>query len=269
MIEVLSLHFTDQCTRSCPGCYMRGKSGELKNPDFFMPFAGIARQLGIKQIALGGGEPTLFPNFVRSFAKACRENGVIVNMTTNGDGFNEKNMYYFKDLTLVSFSLDRHKVHSRVELHRLFEKMSLAHAVGLKVGANVQLDAFIIEHLYDMLGELFNYCQRVYLLQPKPNEVALDSGLRTKLLTASCLYNNLYADDSLLMALGLSSDCGRGRRIISVDYGGGVSACSFDQSFAMLKVPADLINIVEEHYPFQTTMTCPFLKPNDLFNPSE
>ncbi len=263
MIEVLSLHFTDQCTRSCPGCYARGKPGELKDPEFFMPFAGIARQLGIRQIALGGGEPTIFPDFVRFFAKACRENGVILNMTTNGDCFNESNMSCFKDLTLVSFSLDRHKVHSRSELHRLFHKMSLARAVGLKVGANVQLDDFIIAHLYDMLGELFNYCRRVYLLQPKPNKVALDSGLKTKLLTASCIYNNLYADDSLLMALGLSSECGRGRRIISVDYGGGVSACSFDQSFAMIKEPTDLIDIVEEYYPFQTTTVCPFLKSND------
>lgn len=260
MIEVLSLHFTDQCTRKCPGCYMRGKTGPVKDPEFFLPFANIAGQLGIKQVALGGGEPTLFPEFISQFAEACRQAGIILNMTTNGDGFNESNLAYYQNLTLVSFSLDRHKVRSSEELHALFDKMSLARAAGLQVGANLQLDSFIIEHLYELLGELFNFCRRVYLLQPKPGKNGLDLGLKTKLLTANLLFEHLYADESLLMALGLSDQCGRGCRIISVDYTGGVSSCSFDQPLARLTEPADLIEVVKSNYPFPTTSTCLFLQ---------
>ncbi len=259
MIELLSLHFTDKCTRKCPGCYIRGKSGELKDPDFFMPFASIAREMGIKQIALGGGEPTLFPEFVSEFGTACRQNGVILNMTTNGDGFTPENINYFKDLTLISFSIDQHKVRSTKELNGIFNKMKLASLAGLEVGVNLQLDPFIIKHLYEMLEELFCHCHRVYLLQPKPSAVDPDSKLKTKLLSANSLFDHIYADESLLMGLGLSDECGRGRRIVSVDYNGGVSCCSFDQQLAVLEEPADLISIVETHYPFQPTANCPFL----------
>lgn len=259
MIEVLSLHFTDKCTRKCPGCYMRGKPGELKDPDFFMPFASIAGEMGIKQIALGGGEPTLFPEFVAEFGAACSQNGVILNMTTNGDGFNGDRLDKFKDLTLVSFSIDRHKVRNTRELHSLFDKMRLASAAGLKVGANVQLDSFIIKHLYELLKELFCHCHRVYLLQPKPTKLLPDAGIKTRLQTASSLYENLYADESLLMKLGLSETCGRGQKMVSVDYCGGVSCCSFDKSFASLTKARDLVEIINKHYPFPKTTQCPFL----------
>lgn len=259
MIELLSLHFTDKCTRKCPGCYMRGKPGELKDPDFFMPFASIAGEMGIRQIALGGGEPTLFPEFVAEFGAACRQNGVILNMTTNGDGFNSKNINFYKDLTLVSFSIDKDKIHSKYDLESLYAKMKLAREAGLQVGVNLQLDPFIIKHLYEMLKELLCHCHRVYLLQPKPSAVDLDSELKTKLLTANSVFDHMYVDESLLMGLGLSDECGRGRRIVSVDYNGGVSCCSFDQQLAVLEEPADLISIIETHYPFQPTANCPFL----------
>lgn len=259
MIEVLSLHFTDQCTRRCPGCYMRGRAGAVKDPYFFIPFASIARQLGIKQIALGGGEPTLFPEFVSEFGAACRQNGEILNMTTNGDGFTPENLNFFKELTLVSFSIDKHKIRNLGDLQSLFGKMHLAREAGLKVGANLQLDPFIIDNLYEMLGELFRHCDRTYLLQPKPTNLLPDAEIKTKLQAASCLYEQLYADESLLMKLGLSETCGRGQKMVSVDYCGGVSCCSFDKSFASLNKARDLVEIIDKHYPFPKTTQCPFL----------
>lgn len=260
MIEVLSLHFTDRCTRKCPNCYIKPGAKPARNLEFFLPFAEIARELGIKQIALGGGEPTLYPEFVSKLAASCRKNEVILNMTTNGDGFTRDSMAFFEKVTLVSFSIDRHKILIPGDLQTLFSKMDLAREAGLAVGANVQLDPFIIEHLYEMLGELFQYCEQVYLLQPKPNPLCYDAKLKMKLLTARCLYDHLYADESLLMSIGSSVGCGRGQRIVSVDFAGGVSACSFDQNFAKLEKPRDLIQVVAEYYPYPETTKCPFLE---------
>ncbi len=259
MIEVLSLHFTDQCTRSCPGCYMRGKKGPVKDFDFFMPFASIAGQLGIKQIALGGGEPTLFPEFVYHFAESCQKNRVILNMTTNGDGFIPETLSYFRGLTLVSFSIDKHKIRNLGDLESLFGKMQLARKAGLIVGANLQLDPFIINHLYELLDELFRHCDRVYLLQRKPKNFLADTDIKTRLQAASCIYKNLYADESLLMKFGLKDACGRGQKMISIDYCGGVSCCSFDKNFASLNKSRDLVEIIDTHYPFPKTTQCPFL----------
>lgn len=259
MIEVLSLHYTNECTRKCSNCYMGDKTRPSRDFEFFLPFASIAKTLGIKQITLGGGEPSLFPKFVSKFSNLCRNNDIILNMTTNGDGFTQDTVKFFTDLTLVSFSIDKYKIHNMEDLRSLFEKMCIAREAGLMVGANIQLDSFIIDHLYDMLGELFQFCDRIYLLQPKPNRFHYNSNFKKKLQTARLLFTHVYVDESLSMRLGLSEACGRGRKIISVNYAGGVSRCSFDKDFAILDKPQDLIQVVQKNYPFSKTTQCPFI----------
>jgi pyruvate-formate lyase-activating enzyme len=36
------------------------------------------------QVALGGGEPTLFPELVEQFAQECKDYDLTCNLTTNG-----------------------------------------------------------------------------------------------------------------------------------------------------------------------------------------
>lgn len=238
---------------------MKDKRGEARSEDFFMEFPEIAKRLGIPQIALGGGEPSLFPDFIEGFSCECRKHGIILNMTTNGDGISEEVMDRLRHLTLISFSFDRFKIISRSDIESMFRKMELVRSHGIRTGMNIQLDPMILENLYPFLGEISKHSDNIYLLQSKPGIMDYGARERTRILGASSLFDNLYVDDSLRMCLGFSNSCGRGREIISVDSGGGVYGCSFDKPFDMLDEAGDLIEIVNENYPFEVTTHCPFV----------
>jgi MoaA/NifB/PqqE/SkfB family radical SAM enzyme len=259
MIKVLSLHFTDKCTRRCLNCYMRQKTGRRKNHDFFLKFPKIAKDLRIKQIALGGGEPSLYPEFIEEFGKGCKKNKVIVNMTTNGDGISEDNIEKFRYLTLISFSFDRFKIHSKEDADRLFQKIDLAKNHKIKVGVNLQLDPFLAKNLNQILADIFKHADSVYLLQSKPSCITCDQELKNKILVAKSTFKRVYIDESLRMSLGFSKSCNRGREIISIDHTGKVYKCSFDEPIARLKRPEELISIVRKEYPFTKTNACPFV----------
>ena len=49
-------------------------------------FLGLPRYLKdiTEQVALGGGEPTLYPELVDQFTKECEDYDLICNLTTNG-----------------------------------------------------------------------------------------------------------------------------------------------------------------------------------------
>lgn len=238
---------------------MKNKKTRPKPFKFFMQFPKIAKQLGIKQIALGGGEPSMFPDFIEEFSKECKKHKVIVNMTTNGDNITKDNIKKFKNITLISFSFDRFKILSLDDIKTLFKKIDLVKKNKIKTGINLQLDPYLIKHLYPMLGEMFKHADYVYLLQSKPSNLKLDKNLRIRLLGARKLFKKVYVDDSLRMCLGFSKSCHRGRQIVSIDFSGNVYKCSFDKPFVKLKKPQDLINIVKKQYPFEKTCECPFI----------
>ncbi len=78
-------------------------------------FLGLPRFLKdvTDQVALGGGEPTLYPEMVEQFARECRDYDLTCNLTTNGfllGEWNEEETERFcENLTMVSVSLDKAK----------------------------------------------------------------------------------------------------------------------------------------------------------------
>lgn len=260
MIKVLSLHFTNECTRHCPNCYMRVKAdGERKKDEFFLGLLPVAKELGIQQIALGGGEPSLFPDFVERFAKEAKKLSLIVNMTSNGDGITTDTISHFKGLTMISLSLDRYKVSSAKDVENLFTKMDLIKAAGLKVGCNLQLDTKLIENLHHISADIFEHADNLYLLQSKPSNIIVDEALKKRLLGVTLRFKNVLVDDSLQLGLGRKDSCSRGREIISIDHAGRAYYCSFDKNFMDLEQPSDLKKAVKEHYPIEPTQKCPFV----------
>ena len=78
-------------------------------------FLGLPRFLKdiAGQVALGGGEPILYPELVEQFARECKDYDLTCNLTTNGylikDWEDEKVGYFCDNLTMVSVSLDEAK----------------------------------------------------------------------------------------------------------------------------------------------------------------
>jgi len=82
--ELLDIAITKRCTRRCPYCYMDAGDAVDMPLVAFEKLMEEAGRIGVFQVALGGGEPTIHPQFIDILACA-RQHKVVPNYTTNGD----------------------------------------------------------------------------------------------------------------------------------------------------------------------------------------
>lgn len=84
--ELLDLSITNYCERSCDFCYRQanpsGKHISLKDVEAIVK---QAKECGVLQIALGGGNPNQHPNFIE-ILRIIRENNIVPSYTSNGEG---------------------------------------------------------------------------------------------------------------------------------------------------------------------------------------
>lgn len=87
---LVDFQITKQCNLSCPHCYAESSSAPLHTcwSDIIKVFDDCA-QAGVFEVALGGGEPTLHPQFV-NILKAAKKRNLVCNLATNGKGLNNK-----------------------------------------------------------------------------------------------------------------------------------------------------------------------------------
>jgi len=85
--ELVDIKITDYCPFNCAYCYqgstIKGKHADIGTID------KLARSLGkmkVFEVALGGGEPTLHPEFI-GILKNFRDNNIVPNFTTKSTGW--------------------------------------------------------------------------------------------------------------------------------------------------------------------------------------
>lgn len=82
--RVVQMSLTNACNKTCGFCY---RPPEARNRWTFDSVLGFARYLdswGVLEIALGGGEPTVFPRFAELVRRMWTETRLSINFTTNG-----------------------------------------------------------------------------------------------------------------------------------------------------------------------------------------
>ena len=88
--ELLDISITNYCQKGCTFCYRQSnETGKHMSAVDYKYIIEQARDLGVLQIALGGGNPNQHPEFV-SFLKIAKENGIVPSYTTNGDGLTDE-----------------------------------------------------------------------------------------------------------------------------------------------------------------------------------
>ncbi len=81
---LVDLQITTKCNLSCPHCYANGIAG-----GYHLAFSEIKKiidqcsEMGVFELALGGGEPTLHPDF-QNILRYAQSKGVVPNLATNG-----------------------------------------------------------------------------------------------------------------------------------------------------------------------------------------
>ena len=236
-------------------------------------FLGLPRFLKdiTGQVALGGGEPTLYPKLVEQFTQECKDYDLICNLTTNGylikDWENEKVEQFCNNLTMISVSLDQAKYRqwrNGNEFLKTCEKLQKHTFVGCNLLADKDLMAG--GNLIKMVDRLFERdLDRVFSLYPKNVPYIDILPHMDYYLYLTTKYNDFYVDDLTYKILdegkyeNWETPCHYGKDIISIDEKGQVSGCSFSDDYRLiLKKPKDVLKVNDVC--FEDRHSCPYLR---------
>lgn len=87
--ELIDLSITNYCGRECDFCYRQSnRNGIHMQMSDLENIIGQAKDVGVLQIALGGGNPNQHPRFVEVL-RLIRSSGIVPSYTTNGMGLND------------------------------------------------------------------------------------------------------------------------------------------------------------------------------------
>lgn len=82
--ELVDCKITDMCDNGCTYCYMKsGEDGKHCSVEDYCKLLEQWARLGVQQVALGGGEPTMHPHFI-PIVTLTRKADVVPNYSTNG-----------------------------------------------------------------------------------------------------------------------------------------------------------------------------------------
>ncbi|MDR1870677.1 MAG: radical SAM protein [Deltaproteobacteria bacterium] len=88
--ELLDIAITNFCEKNCSFCYRQSHNqGKFMSLDDYRLVMEQASQVGVLQVALGGGNPNQHPDFIE-ILKMTREFDIIPSYTTNGQGLTDK-----------------------------------------------------------------------------------------------------------------------------------------------------------------------------------
>lgn len=92
--ELIDIKITDKCFAMCPFCY-QGSTPDGKESDttYLYHLTDILSDNRVFEVAIGGGEPTLYPGFSK-LLKDCRSKGIVPNFTT-------KSLDWFKNQEFI------------------------------------------------------------------------------------------------------------------------------------------------------------------------
>lgn len=128
--ELVDLKITNQCTKGCSYCYQAstpdGKHASYE--DICSVIAALAK-MEVFEIAIGGGEPTLHPDFL-SILKYASDLGIRPSFSTrNLSWFNKESVRLFKESCgAFAYSID---FANEIEaLDRVVEEFDLNHTYG-------------------------------------------------------------------------------------------------------------------------------------------
>jgi MoaA/NifB/PqqE/SkfB family radical SAM enzyme len=236
-------------------------------------FLGLPRYLKdiTDQVALGGGEPTLYPDMVEQFARECKDYDLICNLTTNGylvKEWDDENVERFSEnLTMTSVSMDKSKYmhwRDRKEFLDTCKKLQ-KHTL---IGCNLLTEQSFFQdgNLVNVVDIFFDIgFDRVFSLYPKKVQGPDILNKKHYIQFLTMKYPDFYIDDLTYKILdeekyeNWSNPCHYGKDIISINEKGQVSGCSFSDDYRLtLDKPSNILKINDVC--FEDRHSCPYLR---------
>jgi radical SAM protein with 4Fe4S-binding SPASM domain len=165
---------TYRCNLNCPFCYSESSPHREAGPGPVVRLRLVDRLAawGVLEAALGGGEPTVLPDFPELLA-ALRAAGLVPNVTTNGVHASGRVLDALAaHAGVVHLSADRPELLDAARgpgvFARLRETAQALRRAGVRLGVNLLLTPFNIRHIVDSLTTALDLGVRaVTFLRPK------------------------------------------------------------------------------------------------------
>lgn len=163
--ELLDVAITNYCEHGCKFCYRQSnREGKHISLGDLRYVIDQAKELGVLQIALGGGNPNQHPQFVE-ILKLIRESGIVPSYTSNGEGLTDEVLQATKQYC-GAMALSLYPTYDRYK--DLTEKIS---SYGIKLNLHVILKTDTIDLLISWLKEpptWFSNINALIVLNYKP-----------------------------------------------------------------------------------------------------
>lgn len=245
--ESLHIELTTRCSLHCPQCYKAGIEAHDLAEEKLVSILTQAEAMGVFQIALGGGEPLLYPQLEQAVARS-KAGGMSCSITTSGTGLREEVLQRLRQAGLdhvqISLNGSTQQVNqlSREGYRAAMDALTLLRKSGISFGINWVARKDNLKDLPQML-HLAKEIQagNLNILRYKPSSAehhdqhALSAAEQNRLaeiigrqqevkikLDSAC--SNLLCH--LNRKAGYFTGCGAGRRFLAVDAEGCFLPCS-------------------------------------------
>lgn len=173
--ELLDVSITNYCERGCDFCYrLSNRNGKHIALSDYELIVRQAKEMGVLQIALGGGNPNQHPNFIE-ILRITRRYGIIPSYTTNGQGVTEDILQATKD-NCGAIAVSWYKPYHEAKL--IIEKCI---EYNIKINIHFMLDKNTIVEAIDLLKnheDVLNSINAIVFLNYKPIHTSADLNLR-------------------------------------------------------------------------------------------
>lgn len=143
--ELVDIKITDYCPYGCDYCYQNStEDGLHANWDYLADMVNNMKDVGVLELAIGGGEPTLYPQFDKliDLCLEKNENGmkIIPNFTTRNlsvfkKGGTKKILKLLESIGGFAYSID-----NKVDAKKFFTIVSRYLTLAEKIGQNGDCD---------------------------------------------------------------------------------------------------------------------------------
>lgn len=251
----LLIAVTNACNMSCTFCYRDLKSASKWRYDSLLEFCREADKWGVLEIAFGGGEPTLFPNWSDFLCELYDSSALCLNFTTNGLRINDR----FLDAIRGKYGQIRLSLYDDNDYVTTINTLVQS---GARFGVNWMITPHGIPEIRSRFTELYEAGVRDFLLlRPKGldfkmhlngHQLAIVEESLTSLyecfghkasIKLDVCWGNCFKNIPVLFPSG---DCGAADEFLSITSDRRVKVCSFQET--SVGIPFDSLQDVRAYW---------------------
>jgi len=286
----LSIHPTMQCDYDCFGCYLKkdiDPSKKEREPEFFLRLIEVAKQLGIREIAIPGNYVKRRENFsfesnpnwdtidknvyyFKWMKDKTKEVGLDFVTFVNYDFITQyKDVIDFKDISLMGISINDFVTKTPEKKKEALDLFRQMRSHVKRLNCNILLTDGMVTQLNNGLAEeILEVTDTIYLLMQQPLFVPLDTvytrikKLKDTLMTM--LEDRVFLDSCIYREMGMTGGACSRHDMIYVNPYGEIKKCMYDkENLFVLQKPEDLEHVYNNLYPQAPLISCDLVKTGD------